>query len=412
MEAMLQQLAPGATDVQIVDIFTEHCPWPYNKFVPGYAWMSKNSWSWKYSWHASAKIPPWRFFNTWCTAEYLRPSFKRVFEEMQPDLVVSLHPLTQHVSLQALDQMGGGRGKRTIPFATIITDLGTAHPWWVHKGVDACFVPSDAIAKIARRFGLSAEQIRQYGLPVRPSFWQTPRPRSELESDLGLEAGRKTVLIVGGGDGVGSLGNIVEATAEELGRKCPDGAQIVAVCGKNAALRSKLEEMEFPNVDVQVCGFVKRMSDYMEVADVMVTKAGPGTIAEATIRGLPTMLSSFLPGQEYANIPFVINGGFGEYSPKPEVIAKTVRSWIQNPEKLEQLSSAARKAAAPQATQEIATDLLALLEAPVPAASVPAKAVRKSVPKAQAKAEEPIAPAPAPAPAPIPMDEGRVLSPA
>ena len=76
----------------------------------------------------------------------------------------------------------------------------------------------------------------------------------------------------------------------------------------------------------QVCGFVKQMSDYMEVADVIVTKAGPGTIAEATIRGLPTMLSSYLPGQEAGNVPFVVQSGFGEYSKDPRQIARTVRA--------------------------------------------------------------------------------------
>ena len=115
-------------------------------------------------------------------------------------------------------------------------------------------------------------------------------------------------------------------------------------------------------VNVQVCGFVNQMSDYMEVADVMITKAGPGTIAEATIRGLPTMLSSFLPGQEAGNVPFVIESGFGEYSRDPKTIAKTVRGWIQDPAKLDELAKAARKAAAPRATQEIAHDILAMLE--------------------------------------------------
>ena len=116
---------------------------------------------------------------------------------------------------------------------------------------------------------------------------------------------------------------------------------MVAVCGKNDILRAQLEATEFENVQVQVCGFVKQMSDYMEVADVLVTKAGPGTIAEAAIRGLPTMLSSYLPGQEAGNVPFVVQSGFGEYSGKPKVIARTVRGWIQDPDKLKQLQTAA-----------------------------------------------------------------------
>ena len=104
------------------------------------------------------------------------------------------------------------------------------------------------------------------------------------------------------------------------------------------------------------------MSDYMEVADVIVTKAGPGTIAEATIRGLPTMLSSYLPGQEAGNVPFVVESGFGEYSKDPRQIARTVTGWVQDPQKLAQLSSAARDAGAPTATQEICVDLLTMLD--------------------------------------------------
>ena len=95
---------------------------------------------------------------------------------------------------------------------------------------------------------------------------------------------------------------------------------------------------------------------------MLITKAGPGTIAEATIRGLPTMLSSYLPGQEAGNVPFVVQSGFGEYAKDPEQIARTVTGWVQDPVKLTQMSRAARAAAAPTATQEIANDLLAMLE--------------------------------------------------
>merc|ERR1712083_268027 len=85
------------------------------------------------------------------------------------------------------------------------------------------------------------------------------------------------------------------------------------------------------------------------MGDCIVTKAGPGTIAEACIRGLPMMLSSFLPGQEAGNVPFVTEGGFGAYSPRPRVIAKKVCTWLQNPHELEEMSRRAREAAAPTA---------------------------------------------------------------
>ena len=359
MESMLEQVAPGSTDVRIVDVWTDYCPWPFNGFVPSYQFMAKHPWMWKLSWWSSATFPMRQILEVGSRIGCTR-QFRRCIDDHEPDLVVSIHPLTQQIPLQVLAQKGGGR--RKVPFVTVCTDLGSAHPWWFNPKADMAFVPSDAVRTVARQRGLRKEQIRQYGLPVRPSFWQTPRKRSQLVNELGLESDRKTILVVGGGDGVGSLGKIVEATAEELGRECPGGAQVVAVCGKNRKLRSRLESIQFNNVNVQVCGFVKQMSDYMEVADVIVTKAGPGTIAEATIRGLPTMLSSYLPGQEAGNVPFVVESGFGEYSKDPRQIARTVTGWVQDPQKLAELSSAARDAGAPTATQEICVDLLTMLD--------------------------------------------------
>jgi len=61
-------------------------------------------------------------------------------------------------------------------------------------------------------------------------------------------------------------------------------------------------------------------------------QAGPGTIAEAMCRSLPTMLSCYLPGQEAGNIPFVVDNGFGAYSKKPEEIAATVAKWMSDDE--------------------------------------------------------------------------------
>ena len=62
---------------------------------------------------------------------------------------------------------------------------------------------------------------------------------------------------------------------------------------------NKPDEQRAPVVVVHPLGFVNNMAEYMVAADVLVTKAGPGTIAEAAAVGLPVLLTSFLPG-EYA----------------------------------------------------------------------------------------------------------------
>lgn len=97
--------------------------------------------------------------------------------------------------------------------------------------------------------------------------------------------------------------------------------------------------------------------------DILVTKAGPGTIAEASICGLPCILSSFLPGQEEGNVPYVVENGFGCYEGSPDGIADRVEEWFAATKAttegsmLETMRECALTAARPDATLDIARDL-------------------------------------------------------
>ena len=389
LDQMMMELRSEAgvddTEVRIVDIWTECGAWPHNKMAAGYPWLCKNPWAWRAMYFISTLCEkPWSLETRLCCGR----RFRQYIEDYDPDLVVSLHPLCQNLPLQILRRMGrreqgirfvgnGGSGDyggsgRTTPFAVVCTDLGGAHPSWFRREVDAVFVPSDAVRDVARKRGVDDSKIFQHGLPVRSDFWRASaankKHTEEQYEELGLESGRKTVLIVGGGDGVGSLSQIVDTTAKKLASECPNEAQVVALCGKNTKLRDELEAKkaagEWDGVEVAVRGFTSEISRYMDVADCLVTKAGPGTIAEAATRALPTMLSSFLPGQEAGNVPFVLNHGFGEYSPKPAAIADRVSAWLQDDKMRKEMRRKARAAATPQATRMIAMDLLKLLDDP------------------------------------------------
>jgi len=371
LEAAVQTLRPdGDVDVKILDIWTEHGVWPYNKMAAGYPFLCKHPWTWRLAYYSSmfCELP-------WVLETRVRngAKFKRCISDYSPDLVVSLHPLTQHLPLHVMRSLDSEGILEKPAFATVCTDLGSAHPSWFVKGVDACFVPSDAVRRVATRRGLSVSQIKQYGLPVRRAFWKASEqrgvsePPAKLKAELGLLPDRKTVLVVGGGDGVGALGKIVETTAKQLARDMPNAAQVVAICGKNKVVARQLEskKLAWEGVHVEIRGFTSTISDYMEAAHCLITKAGPGTIAEAAIRGLPTMLSSHLPGQEAGNVQFVVDNGFGEYSPRPKKIASTVSAWLQDDEGLRAKSGAALQVAAPHATRLIAVDLLEMLDAKV-----------------------------------------------
>ena len=114
---------------------------------------------------------------------------------------------------------------------------------------------------------------------------------------------------------------------------------------------------------VKVKGFVDDMPDWMAACDCIVTKAGPGTIAEALISGLPLVLSGFIPGQEEGNIPYVVDGGVGEFTTDPATIAGIVARWFgPERERLDNMAAKARTFGYPQATFDIVRSIRGLLE--------------------------------------------------
>ncbi|CAL6302505.1 unnamed protein product [Bathycoccus prasinos] len=101
------------------------------------------------------------------------------------------------------------------------------------------------------------------------------------------------------------------------------------------------------------------MSDFMRACDCIITKAGPGTIAEALICGVPLILNGCIPCQEEGNIPFVVDNGVGSFSTKPEDIAGTVANWFSDEYStfLAEMSEKAKKLGRPEATFKIVKDL-------------------------------------------------------
>merc|ERR1712194_738650 len=133
-------------------------------------------------------------------------------------------------------------------------------------------------------------------------------------------------------------------------------------CGRNTEVKAQLEAHPWADYNPDkppplILGFVSNVHEYMAAADILVTKAGPGTIAEAMILGLPCLLTSFIPGQEEGNISFVRDGQAGDYvsDEEPQEIADTICTWLREPEMLATMSRHAQALGRPQSTLEIAS---------------------------------------------------------
>lgn len=354
LSAAFNELYPGQVDALIVDFWTEIVGRPFLHFPEGYSFLAKNPPLWRAAWNYG-KFPITRRLTEEFSNVVGNNNFRKALAEFRPHLIVSVHPLTQFIPLRVLRTL-----PHAPPFVTVCTDLGGAHPTWFHRDADLCFVPSDNVRKIALRCGLKQHQIRQFGLPVRPAFWRDASEKAGVKEKLGLHHHTPTVLIVGGGDGVGGVGRIAVSLADHVATHLgPHGAQVVVVCGKNKRLEDDLRGRNWP-VSVHVKGFVDNMSEWMAASDLIVSKAGPGTIAEALIRGLPIVLSGFLPGQEAPNVRYVTDAGVGAFSRDPQTIAEIVTDWVSDPAELAERSKRAKILGRPSATYDIVREIAKL----------------------------------------------------
>jgi 1,2-diacylglycerol 3-beta-galactosyltransferase len=230
----------------------------------------------------------------------------------------------------------------------MVTDLVTTHTLWYHKEADLCLVPTEAARQRGLIAGLKPEQIKVVGLPVADRFCQPIGDKNNLRQQLGWPQDLPVVLLVGGGEGMGPLEKTAVAIAE-----ANLSITLVVIAGRNEELNARLKAIQWP-MPTFIYGFVHDMPDFMRAADILVTKAGPGTISEALNAGLPMILYSRLPGQEDGNVDYVISEGVGLWAPKTSHIVSALRAWITRPQQRDLAAEACCQAAHPEAARTIA----------------------------------------------------------
>lgn len=283
----------------------------------------------------------------------LRPGCARVLGAAAPDLVVSVHPLINRPPCRALKT-----ARPDVPFVTVVTDLFDAHGLWFSAPADLVVVPTQGAYERGRAWGFPASRLRVVGQPISARFASPPPADSSaaLRARLGLRPDLFTVLLVGGGEGMGPLA----ATARALDASGLP-LQLAIITGRNTALRQELERTPW-RVAATVQGFVTDMPDWLRASDLVITKAGPGTIMETLAAGKPMILSGYLPGQEEGNVAFVEEIGVGVLRTTPAAITAQVREWLQNGHQaLAQFEQNARAASRPTAAIDIARLLDALV---------------------------------------------------
>ncbi|MEA4811022.1 MAG: glycosyltransferase [Anaerolineaceae bacterium] len=337
---------PGQVDWEMVDFFKDYAPPPLNKAGPDYSNMAQLPDVWEMFFEAS---------NTRTTAklaQYLawplvKSGVDRLIEEHPCDLIISVHPIINPPILRAF-------GENRPPYLTVVTDLITTHQYWYNRGSDIIIVPTEEAFERGIKLGVDADKMHIVGLPIKEGY-RNPIQKQEARKKLELPTDLPLVLMVSGGDGMGPLEETVAAINDA---KVPTGLVIIA--GRNQALKQRLESLEYPH-PAFIKGFTTDMPTYMQACDIIITKAGPGTISEACIAGLPIILYSKIPGQENGNVDYVLNHKAGVWENDPKKVAGILKDWIENPGQMKAFAEASRSLGRPDASHLIAQTAMALL---------------------------------------------------
>jgi 1,2-diacylglycerol 3-beta-galactosyltransferase len=305
--------------------------------------------TWGAIFHASNTAPSFATIRAALRAQ-LVPVLGRALAAADPDVVLSVHPLLNHVTAALLRREGRGRA-----LMTVVTDLVDVHRGWACRVADLVVVPTGAAERAARRW-VPADRVRLLGMPVDLRFRPpTPGEQAAIRRHLGLEEVRPTVLVTGGGEGSGGLFDQVRTLCAQ---RSP--WQVIVVCGRNERVRQRLLRVRF-ETPALVLGFVDDMPELMRAADVVVGKAGPGAISEALATGLPLVLTSYLPGQERSNVRFVVESGVGRYAPRaPRLLAAVFELLCGDEDERRQMRARAAALTRPDAAVDAAAACLEL----------------------------------------------------
>ncbi|MBL0388982.1 UDP-N-acetylglucosamine 2-epimerase [Tumebacillus sp. ITR2] len=284
----------GAARVVLLDLFRESHPWvdAASKFLYRKSFTlfpTLYGWTYYRTKDMSHDRLMSRHFNS-----FGLPTLKKSIEAVQPDLVINTFPML------AMPEFRRQTGQR-IPTFAVLTDF-VLHNRWIHPEIDKYYVATDDLAEQLFQKGVLPHQVVVSGIPIRQGFQRAQdllEEKHELARRYQLTPQKRKVLLSAGGYGVSwNWLEIIQSFAEQ-------DWEVLVACGNNEAMRSDLLLKTAPLADVHIFGYLPHIEELMKTADLLVTKAGGITLAEALSLQLPILILSPVPGQELENARYL-----------------------------------------------------------------------------------------------------------
>lgn len=304
---------------------------------------------WGYLYHATNDAQPDS------TMEKLRRSAERLnarpllraIAEFAPDAIICTHFLPAEMLSRLIYKK-----RLHCPVWVQVTDFDL-HRMWIHEHMSGYFAANEEIAQRMRLSGIPEQLIHITGIPVMPTFTRQPT-RQICATEIGLDPAKPTVLLMGGGAGLGGLDQVAQRL---LALKVD--FQLIVLAGKNLSALKALQAMmlELPGRLVAL-GFSDQVERLMACSDLVITKPGGLTTSECLAMGLPMIVNSPIPGQEERNADYLLEQGAALKAYDDLSLAYRLELLLSNPKKLQTMRAAAIALGKPNAAADVVSFVL------------------------------------------------------
>jgi processive 1,2-diacylglycerol beta-glucosyltransferase len=269
---------------------------------------------------------------------------------IKPDAIICTHFLPAEILANAIR-----KARLDCPVWVQVTDFDL-HRLWVQENMAGYFAANDEVAFRMRAQGIRATHIHVTGIPIMPAFGQA-LDRATCAGEYGLDPKRTTILLMGGGAGLGSMDTIASRLLA-----LRDDFQLIVMAGKNAAALTALQTLAqaYPRRLVPQ-GFTDKVERLMACADLVITKPGGLTSSECLAMGLPMIVNSPIPGQEERNADFLLEQGVALKAFDSITLEYRVDYLLAHPEKLADMRRNAQALGRPNAAKQVLAAVMANL---------------------------------------------------
>jgi processive 1,2-diacylglycerol beta-glucosyltransferase len=228
---------------------------------------------------------------------------------------------------------------------------------WAQPEVDLFLSFPGEVSGQLRSLGVPPEKIVECGVPVDPAFGRS-LDRPAVRARLGLERDLPVLLVNFGGSGTAKPREVVNAL-----HKIRQPFQVVFMARRDEKLREELLRLSAGMAHAQVLTWVDNMHEWMGAADLLLSRAGGGIVAESMNSGLPIVVFDAPPGNE-RRICELIERKWqtGYWLERPGDIANRIDYLFTEREELERLRANAWRRSHPEASRDGALAILDRLD--------------------------------------------------